>query len=162
MKPTLVLVGRPNVGKSTLFNRLTKSRDAIVADLPGLTHPDGRSAFALWFTGGIFVNAEGRRFTNESAAYDRLGRAVLELQLDEQGKRLANQALTGGIELGEDDEATIRLAEPLASVTSPATSHDVAGSSTSEKVPSKGFEPSTYRLGGGRSSPELRGRTSLV
>lgn len=37
MKPTLVLVGRPNVGKSTLFNRLTKSRDAIVADIPGLT-----------------------------------------------------------------------------------------------------------------------------
>jgi GTP-binding protein len=37
MNPTLVLVGRPNVGKSTLFNRLTRTRDAIVADLPGLT-----------------------------------------------------------------------------------------------------------------------------
>lgn len=37
MKPILVLVGRPNVGKSTLFNRLTQSRDAIVADMPGLT-----------------------------------------------------------------------------------------------------------------------------
>lgn len=37
MKPTLVLVGRPNVGKSTLFNRLTRSRDAIVANIPGLT-----------------------------------------------------------------------------------------------------------------------------
>ncbi len=37
MKPTIVLVGRPNVGKSTLFNRLTRTRDAIVADIPGLT-----------------------------------------------------------------------------------------------------------------------------
>jgi len=37
MLPTLVLVGRPNVGKSTLFNRLTGTRDALVHDLPGLT-----------------------------------------------------------------------------------------------------------------------------
>ena len=37
MKPVIALVGRPNVGKSTLFNRLTKSRDAIVADYAGLT-----------------------------------------------------------------------------------------------------------------------------
>ena len=44
---------------------------------PGLTHPDGRSAFALWFTGGIFVNQAGRRFVNESAAYDRIGRAII-------------------------------------------------------------------------------------
>ncbi|MGO9524180.1 FAD-binding protein [Mycobacterium sp.] len=49
---------------------------------PGLTHPDGRSAFALWFTGGIFVNDEGRRFTNESQAYDRLGRDVLAAMRD--------------------------------------------------------------------------------
>lgn len=37
LKPVVVLVGRPNVGKSTLFNRMTRSRDALVADFPGLT-----------------------------------------------------------------------------------------------------------------------------
>jgi len=37
MLPTIALVGRPNVGKSTLFNRLTKTRNALVADIPGLT-----------------------------------------------------------------------------------------------------------------------------
>jgi GTP-binding protein len=37
MKPCIVVVGRPNVGKSTLFNRLTRTRDALVADIPGLT-----------------------------------------------------------------------------------------------------------------------------
>ena len=37
MKPAIALIGRPNVGKSTLFNRLTKTRDALVADFPGLT-----------------------------------------------------------------------------------------------------------------------------
>jgi succinate dehydrogenase/fumarate reductase flavoprotein subunit len=49
---------------------------------PGLTHPDGTSAFALWFTGGIFVDDHGERFVNESAAYDRLGREVLAAMAD--------------------------------------------------------------------------------
>lgn len=37
MKPVIALIGRPNVGKSTLFNRITRTRDALVADFPGLT-----------------------------------------------------------------------------------------------------------------------------
>jgi 3-oxosteroid 1-dehydrogenase len=45
---------------------------------PGLTHPDGRSAFSLWFTGGIFVNQQGKRFVNESGPYDRIGKTVID------------------------------------------------------------------------------------
>jgi 3-oxosteroid 1-dehydrogenase len=45
---------------------------------PGLTHPDGRSAFSLWFTGGIFVNQDGKRFVNESGPYDRIGKAIID------------------------------------------------------------------------------------
>ena len=44
---------------------------------PGLIHPDHGAAFALWFAGGIFVNQAGRRFVNESAPYDRVGREII-------------------------------------------------------------------------------------
>jgi GTP-binding protein len=60
VKPVIALVGRPNVGKSTLFNRMTKTRDAIVADFAGLTrdrhYGDGRHngvEFIVVDTGGF-------------------------------------------------------------------------------------------------------------
>lgn len=64
MKPVIALVGRPNVGKSTLFNRLTKSRDAIVADFAGLTRDrhygngrQGRHEYIVVDTGGFEPDA---------------------------------------------------------------------------------------------------------
>ena len=65
MKPVLALVGRPNVGKSTLFNRLTKTRDAIVADFAGLTRDrhygngrQGKHEYIVIDTGGFEPTAE--------------------------------------------------------------------------------------------------------
>src|SRR3990172_844239 len=58
--PTIVIVGRPNVGKSTLFNRFTRSRDALVADVPGLTRDRhygrgrvGDKSYLVVDTGGL-------------------------------------------------------------------------------------------------------------
>ena len=69
MKPTLALVGRPNVGKSTLFNRLTRSRDALVADIPGLTRDRhyghgriGGRPFLVIDTGGLEPGARSGIF----------------------------------------------------------------------------------------------------
>src|SRR5438552_4010404 len=66
MKPTLVIVGRPNVGKSTVFNRLTRTRDALVADVPGLTRDRhyglgrlGERPYLVVDTGGLEPEASG-------------------------------------------------------------------------------------------------------
>ncbi len=69
MKPVIALVGRPNVGKSTLFNRLTKSRDAIVADFAGLTRDrhygqgkQGKHEYIVIDTGGFEPDASSGIF----------------------------------------------------------------------------------------------------
>jgi len=81
MLPLVALVGRPNVGKSTLFNALTRSRDALVHDQPGVTRdrhygvcrPEGQRSFALVDTGGI-----GGEDTGLAGATARQARAAAE------------------------------------------------------------------------------------
>ena len=89
MPPVIALVGRPNVGKSTLFNQLTRSRDALVANLSGLTrdrkYGDGKLGdipYIVIDTGGISGNEFGidavlifcilqRLFHEEQHAFDQ-------------------------------------------------------------------------------------------
>ncbi len=82
MLPAVALVGRPNVGKSTLFNRLTATRDALVADFPGLTRDRrygvGRAAgrkFIVIDTGGLA--------TADSTAMTALVAAQVDVAIDE-------------------------------------------------------------------------------
>jgi len=82
VKPVVVIIGRPNVGKSTLFNRLTRSRAALVADMPGLTrdrqYGDGRVGDRPYFvvdTGGVVdalgINAPRSELTGSISAQTR-------------------------------------------------------------------------------------------
>jgi GTP-binding protein len=81
MLPVIALIGRPNVGKSTLFNRLTRSRDAIVADYPGLTRDRqygfgklGPIPYLVIDTGGVAGGEQGI----EEAMVDQTVQALKE------------------------------------------------------------------------------------
>ena len=81
MKPVIALVGRPNVGKSTIFNKLTRTKDALVADFPGLTrdrqYGDGKLGefpFLIIDTGGL---------SGENETLDRQMAAQTELAIAE-------------------------------------------------------------------------------
>ena len=88
MLPIVAIVGRPNVGKSTLFNALTGTRDAIVADVPGVTRDRqygyGRSrarAYIVIDTGGLIekpvgIEAQMRTQTERAVAGSRPARAA--------------------------------------------------------------------------------------
>ncbi len=104
--PTLALVGRPNVGKSTLFNRLTRRRDALVADVPGLTRDRryGRAeieghAFTLIDTGGLLGDPGGLTDALEAQA---------DLALEEADAVLFLVDARDGLS-GADEEIAARL-----------------------------------------------------
>ncbi len=88
MQPVIALVGRPNVGKSTLFNQLTKSRDALVADYPGLTRDRkygtgkvGEKPYIVVDTGGLSGDTEGVEGHMAEQVYQAIGEANVVLFL---------------------------------------------------------------------------------
>lgn len=102
MIPVVALVGRPNVGKSTLFNRLTRTRDALVADFPGLTRDRkyGRAEleeheFIVIDTGGIDGTEEGveTKMAEQSLAAIEEADVVLFLVDGRAGLTSADEAI---------------------------------------------------------------------
>nr|WP_086941235.1 ribosome biogenesis GTPase Der [Thaumasiovibrio occultus] len=102
MLPVVALVGRPNVGKSTLFNRLTRTRDALVADFPGLTRDRkyGKASFdehefIVIDTGGIDGTEEGveTKMAEQSLAAIEEADVVLFLVDGRAGLTVADEAI---------------------------------------------------------------------
>jgi len=84
--PVVAIVGRPNVGKSTLFNALTGTRDALVADMPGVTRDRqygisrvGRTPCLLVDTGGLVSNAEGIDYLTAQQVHQAIEESELVL-----------------------------------------------------------------------------------
>ena len=107
MRPLVAIVGRPNVGKSTLFNRLVRKRSALVADEPGLTR-DRHYGTARW---------EGRRFDlvdtggfesdAEAGAIEGLIRAQTEMAVDEADLVLLVADARAGLTGADEDLSSI-------------------------------------------------------
>ena len=102
MKPVIALVGRPNVGKSTLFNRLTRRRDAIVVDVPGVTrdrhYGEGRVGgrpFIAIDTGGLDPGAK-------SGIFAQMGRQAEQAMAEADAVVFLTDGRSG---LHEDDRA---------------------------------------------------------
>jgi GTP-binding protein len=102
MIPVIALVGRPNVGKSTLFNQLTRSRDALVANFPGLTRDRkygeariGSRPFVVIDTGGISGDEDGidSAMAGQSLVAIEEADAVLLLVDAREGLNAADEAL---------------------------------------------------------------------
>lgn len=102
MIPVVALVGRPNVGKSTLFNRLTRTRDALVADFPGLTRDRkygkamlGEHEFIVVDTGGIDGTEEGveTKMAEQSLAAIEEADVVLFMVDGRAGLTVADEAI---------------------------------------------------------------------
>jgi GTP-binding protein len=102
MIPVIALVGRPNVGKSTLFNQLTRSREALVANLPGLTRDRkygearmGNRRFVVIDTGGISGDEDGidSQMAGQSLTAIEEADAVLLIVDAREGLNPGDQAL---------------------------------------------------------------------
>ena len=103
--PVIALVGRPNVGKSTLFNRLTRSRDALVADFAGLTR-DRKYGRAL-LSGHPFLVIDTGGLTGGEAGIDAAMAEQSRAAIDEADAVLFMVDATSGVSASDDTVANM-------------------------------------------------------
>ena len=160
MLSTIALVGRPNVGKSTLFNALTRTRDALVADLPGLTR-DRRYGYAriggrdvvVVDTGGLAGGVEPMsRLISEQAAVAIEESDALVLVLDaREGLTGADQRIADGLRRhGKPILLAANKIDGLDETVAPAEFHDLG---LGEPIPIAAL----HRRGIGRIASALAG-----
>lgn len=110
MTPVIALVGRPNVGKSTLFNHMTRSRDALVADFPGLTRDRkygngmlGGKAYTVIDTGGINGDEQGinAAMAEQSLAAIDEADIVLFMVDARAGRNVADEAIANHLRVNQ-------------------------------------------------------------
>jgi GTP-binding protein len=114
MLPAIALVGRPNVGKSTLFNQLTGSRDALVADFPGLTR-DRRYGFAR-HDGDSFLVVDTGGLGDDAGELGALAAQQTEVALDEADAVVFVVDYKDGLTAADQ-----RIAEQLRTANKPVT-----------------------------------------
>jgi GTPase len=128
MLPVVALVGRPNVGKSTLFNFLTRTRDALVADLPG---PDARSPVRLRASrpGAVYRGRYGRPYWRTQDELDGLMARQTLRALDEADVVLFMVDAREGLTARDEQVAELlrRRGRPVTLVVNKAEGQSVAG-----------------------------------
>lgn len=114
MKPVIALVGRPNVGKSTLFNCLTRTRDALVADQPGLTRD--RKYGEGKVSGYSFIVIDTGGLTHETETLDELMASQVWQAVDEADRVIFLTDAKDGLVAG-DEEIARRLRRTSKNIT---------------------------------------------
>ncbi len=106
MKPVVAIIGRPNVGKSTLFNRITRTRDALVDDFPGVTR-DRHYGTAVWNDQEFFLVDTGGFSATDDDDFSSLSREQVLVAISDANAVILLLDGKGGVSPFDNDLAEV-------------------------------------------------------